>query len=382
MDFDVEVVDHMEEFSSYLPTNLAVGSNLVVSTVLGGIIVVLSLWHAVAPSFVDEGFALVPHHTVFTPTVYIPVPFMWNIVTAHLFEGHIVKFFLITPWVFKLARMLERLWSPAALASHLGFTALCAGFFVFIGELFIVYESPHNHSTFFKPVRGCVGLVVALAVGLRHAFPFEMLPLVPHSWGLQCQHLPFALSAFISTVGLLFPPAMPEWPFAPLALFFGWVYIRYLMWFPFAKAHGDHAPEFTFASLFPRPTRPLVSCAGSVAYSLAVLCAPGFVKLREADESLGHAIMYDPVQVSSDTGNGAIAPSLRLPGPSSISVAPATSQREYDARRAKALQLLDDNINALLASAPKKADVPTEVVWQASSSTNIEDGLELEDKDL
>lgn len=365
----------MEDYSSYLATNLPDGSKLVVSTILGVIIVVLSIWHTVAPSFVDEGFALVPHHTVFTPTVFIPVPFMWNIVTAHLFEGHIVKSFLIVPCLWKLARMLERLWSAAAVASHLGFTALCAGFFVFIGELFIVYENPHDHSTFFKPVRGSVGLVVALAVGLRHAFPFEMLPLVPHSWGLQCQHLPFALAAFISAVGLILPRAMPEWPFAPLALFFAWMYIRYLMWFPFAKAHGDHAPEFTFASLFPRPTRPCVSCFGSIVYSLAVVCAPGFVKLREADETLGHAIMYDPVQVSSDTGNGTTAQSsLRLPGPSSMSVAPATSQREYDSRRAKALQLLDDNINALLASAPKTAHVP--------SPANIEEGIELEDKDL
>lgn len=345
------------------------GHGLSGSNILGGIVGFLTVWHMMAPSFVDEALALVPHHTVFTPVPVIPVPFFWNIATAHFFEGNLIKAVLILPWVFALARMLERLWSPKALAFHLGFTALATGLGVFAYELFTVYRT-HSHYAFFAPVRGCVGIVVALAIGLRHAYPFEALPLVPHAWGFQCQHLPFALAAFISTVGFFFPRWLPEWPFAPLALFFGWLHIRYLMWFSYAEAHGDHSPEFTFDSLFPRPMRPLASCFGAIAYRAGVSCCAGFVKLREADESLGHAIVYDPAKASENGG----ANSRPSPGASAPSSA---SQREYDARRAKALQLLDDNINALLAGQAAGGRRDGEV----SSNGGIELS-EMDDKDL
>lgn len=345
------------DYSSFIPD----GNNLSGSSILGGLVGFLSLWHAVMPSM-DEALALVPHHTVFTVVPWIPVPFFWNLATAHFFEGNLIKAAIIAPWVVALARKLERLWTPKALGFHLAFTAVLAGVGVFVYELGVVYRT-HSHYAFFAPVRGCVGLVVALAVGLRHAYPFEALPLVPHAWGLQCQHLPLALAAFISAVGFTFPRWLPEWPFAPLALFFGWLHIRYLMWFPYSDAHGDHSPEFGFASLFPKPVRPLVSCIGAIAYSLGTCVAPGFFKLREADETLGHAIVYDPQKASDMESNGVVF--NNLPG---ASPATASSQREYDARRAKALQLLDDNINQLLAAAPKRGEPGGEVSWEKPSS--------------
>jgi len=307
----------------------------------------------------DEAFALVPHHTIFSPVPSIPVPFLWNLATAHFFEGQLLKAAFIAPWVVALAKMLERLWPLRAMLSHVAFAALSTGFCYFAYQVLHVYTTEvryrtHAEREFFAPVRGCSSLVVALAVGLRHAYPFETLPLVPHSWGLQCQHLPFAFAATITTVGLIFPKVVPEWPFAPCALFFGWLHIRYFMWFPYADAHGDHSPDFCFAALFPRPVRPLVSCLGAVTYSLGALFAPGFVKLREEDPAAGHAIMYDPVK-AADVGGSSHHSPVRLSGSGgSNGFSDPESAREYDARRAKALQLLDDNINALLAAAPSK----------------------------
>lgn len=348
------------------------GAGLPTSNILGGMVGVLSLWHALMPSFVDEALALVPHHTVFTVVPVIPVPFFWNIVTAHFFEGNLVKAAIIAPWVVALARMLERLWTPKAMAYHLATTACLCGMGVFIYELFTVYRT-HSHYAFFAPVRGSVGLVVALAVGLRHAYPFEALPLVPHAWGLKCQHLPFALAAFISTVGFFFPRWLPEWPFAPLALFFGWLHIRYLMWFPYAEAHGDHSPEFTFESIFPRPIRPLASCVGAIAYRMGTSCCASFVKLREADETLGHAIMYDPQDAEAPSAVFG-SPGLRLPGAGAgASAAASASQREYDARRAKALQLLDDNINALLNASTSGPSNGTEAGVELTSMPDDKD---------
>jgi len=352
------------DYSSFMPD----GNGFSGSNILGGVVGVMSLGHLVMPKFIDEAFSLIPHHTVFTVVPVIPIPFFWNLLTAHFFEGHILKAVFVSPWVIALARMLERLWTPKAMTFHLAFTACLAGMGVFIYELMTVYAT-HSHKAFFAPVRGSVGLVVALAVGLRHAYPFEALPLVPHSWGLQCQHLPFALTAFFTAVGVLFPhDFLPEWPFAPLALFWGWLHIRYLMWFPYAEAHGDHTPEFNFETLFPKPMRPLASCCGAISYKLGMSCCSGFVKLREADETLGHAIMYDPAKAPETEA--------RLPGPGSS--AGGATQREYDARRAKALQLLDDNINALLAAGSRATSSP-------QKRATGENGMELaamDEKDL
>jgi len=145
---------------------------------------------------------------------------------------------------------------------------------------------------------------------------------------------------------------MAEWLFAPLAFFFGWLHIRYLMWFPYAGAHGDHSPDFCFAALFPRPLRPIVSCFSSIAYALGVTICPGYFKLRQVEGDIGHSIVYDPTR-GCDFGavSGGTRTGMRPPGPAldAGAVVDGPGSQEYNARRAKALQLLDDNISSLLA---------------------------------
>lgn len=331
---------------------LAVGSRaLATSNVLGGVVAGLSLWHAVMPSL-DEAFALVPHHTFFSPVVFMPVPFFWNVATAHFFEGNLLKAILVTPCVVALASMLERLWSSRAMAMHLGVTTALTGLAALVLQIISLYRTQRER-IFFEPLRGCAGLLVALAVGLRHAYPFEALPLLPRQWGVQCQHLPFCLTCFFVLVGLLMPTWLPEWQFAPLALFFGWLHLRYLMWFPYAEAHGDHSLEFCFSALFPRPLRPFVACVGEIVHSCSVAVAPGFAKLREADTVLGQNLMYDPAQVlaGEDCNGLPLSGDATLPGRGGVVAGPpeaGAAREEYNARRAKALALLDENISSLL----------------------------------
>mmetsp|Transcript_44330 Transcript_44330/g.125539 ORF Transcript_44330/g.125539 Transcript_44330/m.125539 type:complete len:377 (-) Transcript_44330:25-1155(-) len=318
------------------------------SKVLGGLVLGLSLWRSVMPSL-DEALALVPHHTVYSPILYFPVPFCWNLATAHFFEASLLKAVIVTPLLVVLSRMLERLWAVRALALHLIFTAVSSGLVVFAVQVICVYRT-HQMRLFFLPVRGSIGLLVALTVGLRHAYPLEALPLLPRAWGLQCQHAPFGLALILTLVGLAAPRwVLPEWLFAPLALFFGWLNLRYLMWFPYAEAHGDHSPDFCFAALFPRPLRPFVACIGTTLYGIGCLVAPGFVRLRQVDGDMGQSIVYDPSTAVGPSGAGdGGAP--RPPGPAIPAPVPGgPGSKEYNARRAKALQLLDDNINSLLA---------------------------------
>lgn len=323
------------------------------TAVLGGLVFLLSLCHVVAPVLVDELLALVPHHTVFTPVPAIPIPFIWNVGTAHFFEATLTKAAVTTPLVIVLTRLLERLWTAKAVAAHVIFTVTCSGALFFLTELIHVYRT-HHEKDFFIPVSGCSGLIVALAVGVRHAYPLEPLPGLPRGWGLKYQHLAFAFTAVISSIGLLMPKLLPEWFFAPFALFFGWFHLRYLMWYPLAQVHGDHSEEFHFAALFPPPLRPVITCIGVVTHNLSAMVAPSFIQLRsqvDAEKGQAQPIVYDPTtaafgnpNVSWTSGQGV---ATDVPG-----------SKEYNARRAKALALLDQNISSLLAPENSTRPVP------------------------
>lgn len=305
---------------------------------------VLSLLDTLVPSVVDEGFALVPHHTVFTPVPSLPIPFIWNLATAHFFESNIIKAVLIVPFIVVLTRLLERLWTVQAIALHVAFTVTCSGVMFVLAEVIHIYRTQH-HVDFFLPTRGCSGLVVALAIGVRHSYPLEALPFFPRSWGLQCQHVPFAFSAGCVIVSCVFPVMAPELSFASFAFFFGWLHLRYMMWFPHTNVHGDHSPDFTFASMFPRLLRPVVTCIGTPVHNLSAACCPGFVHLRQADPDAGQGIVCDPTAAAFSDQNVSWGPSSSDAG-----------SKEYKARRAKALALLDQNINSLLA--PSSDDRP------------------------
>lgn len=339
----------MEQATIVLGALTDARSPIPASSVIGGLVGTLSVARLVTSS-VDETFALIPHHTVFTSSLYCPVPFLWNVATAHFFEVNLLKALLITPCLVSLTRLLERLWTAHAILVHVLFTVALSGCSFFAAELLHVYRTQHEKEWFWS-TRGCAGLLVAVALGMRHAYPLEVIPMVPRSVGMQFQHLPFALTSFYCIVGLIAPGLSEDWLFAPLAFFFGWVHLRYMMWFPTAQAHGDHSLEFTFASLFPRPLRPPVSVLGSIVHGLVAVVAPSFVHLRQAGET-GGSISYDPSKdVVSEDGVSWVGRSMSLAPPPAAGgpvVAGGPGSQEYNARRAKALALLDRNISSLL----------------------------------
>eukprot|EP00442_Polarella_glacialis_P039248 CAMPEP_0115136414 /NCGR_PEP_ID=MMETSP0227-20121206/56368_1 /TAXON_ID=89957 /ORGANISM="Polarella glacialis, Strain CCMP 1383" /LENGTH=178 /DNA_ID=CAMNT_0002543461 /DNA_START=221 /DNA_END=754 /DNA_ORIENTATION=+ len=176
---------------------------------------------------------------------------------------------LAAPAVVLMAQRLERLWPVRSLVSYLAFAGTGAGAVALVLQILQVARTQKERD-FFTPVRGCCGLLVALSVGLRHAYPLDAIPHVPRAWGLQCQHLPFAIVATAVVCGVLGPKwLLPEWPFAPSALFFAWLYLAT----PHAKAHGDHSPDFCFANFFPVPARPLAAAVGAMTHSLALMAA-------------------------------------------------------------------------------------------------------------
>eukprot|EP00439_Symbiodinium_sp_Y106_P038226 s6995_g4.t1 len=83
------------------------------ANLLGGLVGTMSLCHGVMPMTMDDTFALVPHHTIFSPIASLPFPFVWNLVTAHLFEASILRGIAMTLAVVWVVQRLERLWHGA-----------------------------------------------------------------------------------------------------------------------------------------------------------------------------------------------------------------------------------------------------------------------------
>jgi len=369
------------------------------SSLLGAAIVVLSLCHAVMPTIVDEGLALVPHHSVFSPVASFPIPFIWNVLTAHIFEASFLRMLLFAPGAVLLAQKLERLWTIRSLGFLLAFSSVGASIVVIFIEIIEVNQTSVERD-FFRPVRGCCGLIVALSVGLRHAYPLEVLPLVPKNWGLQWRHLPISLVACALACGLLGPAwLLPEWPFAPAALFFAWLYLRYIMWFPHANAYGDHSSDFCFANFFPDALRPVAAGVGAFTHQIASVCAPKYLRIRTPEDEAektenGQAIMFDPGQqaggavlwntsgVMSLTAASATWPPAPPQSGTGVPVPGGPGSKEYDERRAKALKLLDENISSLLqpslpaATGLPSSDVDPAILGERSSATELPDAAE------
>lgn len=338
------------------------------SSLLGGIVAGTSFLRLLLPATIDDVFSLVPHHTIFSPVASLPLPFLWNLLTAHLFEAGLLRAVLVVPAIVYMAERLERLWSWRSMCLYLAFCCISSSIVLLAWEVVEVFRTA-NEKDFFSGTRGCSGLLVTLSVGLRHAYPLEVLPYVPKPWGIQCQHLPFCIATAYTVLGLLGPQLIPEWPFAPIAFFAAWFYLRYLMWFSHAKAYGDHSPDFVFANLFPQALRPIVSAVGALSHNLAASLAPGLLRIRQPeDEERPEAVMYDP----SHTKDGAVlwnmagamslanaSSSLAWPAaPSGQPMPGAPGSKEYDARRAKALKLLDESISSLLVPSGAESTVP------------------------
>lgn len=329
------------------------------SNLLGGIVGGVSFLHVLLPGTVDDVFSLVPHHTIFSPVATLPLPFLWNLLTAHLYEASLLRAVFLVPAILFMAQRLERLWSWRAMSLYLAFSCVTSSIVLLAWEVVEVFRTA-NEKDFFAGTRGCSGLVVALAVGLRHAYPLEVLPYIPKPWGIQCQHLPFCLATAYTVLGLVGPQLFPEWPFAPVAFFAAWFYLRYLMWFSHAKAHGDHSPDFTFANLFPQALRPIASAVGALCHNVATSLAPGMLQIRQPeDEERPEAIMYDPSHMKDGAVLWNISGAMSLtnasssmawpaPAPTGEPLPGAPGSKEYDARRAKALKLLDESISSLL----------------------------------
>ena len=263
-------------------------------------------------------------------------------------DAHVLKLVGSLPIVYLSASMLEALWRPLELLRFVLFSTGVSGFFA-LGVVYILQIIEGQSRT--PHLSGCIGLVITLVIGFRHAFPYKQVlnlnryfppilhELLPARGLVQSRHLPFLILCSALALGWFFPFYFPDWVFALPSFFASWFFIRYLMNFPYANVRGDHSSEFNFSLLFPKVLRPWIDRVSEVVYLFACRVTGGWVELRVTDKvSLAVASsMYSP----SDSA----AASAVIEGFSETS---EEHKAKFEERRMKALQFLDANIAALM----------------------------------
>lgn len=265
-------------------------------------------------------------------------------------EIQLLKLIVSLPIIYATLAMLEALWSRREVMQYIVFTTGVSGFVTLVGDTILhavvgeskdfAFHESLSHS-------GCAGLVFALVIGFRHAFPYKEVvnlnkyfqQVLPARGLVQSRHIPFICLLSEFALAWFFPLYFTEWPLAMAAYFSSWFYIRYLMWFPYANLRGDHSSEFTLSLLFPKPLRPPIDRVSERIYSFSCKFSRGLLKLRESDKvSLS---MYSPTESA--------AASAVIEG---FGETTQEKRTKFEEQRIKALKFLDDNIAALMGSRP------------------------------
>jgi hypothetical protein len=240
--------------------------------------------------------------------------------------------------------MLEALWSTREIIQYIAFSCGVPG--LVVATTRYVSGIIHPADTLPIPICGCAALVITLVIGVRHAFPLKELlnlnkilpqPLhgvLPARGLVQARHLPFLCLSSEALLAFIFPSWFPEWPLAVLAYISAWVYIRYLMHFPYANLRGDHSSEFNFSLLFPKWSRPTIEKIAGILYSILTRLSR-LLELRPSDKSTvtANVSLYSPADSAAANA---------------VMEAIGTEKAKFEERRAKALKFLDENIAALI----------------------------------
>lgn len=259
-------------------------------------------------------------------------------------EPRLLKLVIAGSAIYLSASMLEALWSTREIVQYIAFSCGVPGIVLLITRCIsdvVLGSDARTHA-----VSGCVGLVITLMIGVRHAFPLKellnlnkILPkpvqgLLPARGLVQARHIPFLCLSTEIVLSIIFPSWFPEWPLAILAYISAWVYIRYIMHFPYANLRGDHSSEFNFSLLFPKLSRPTIDRFGSIIYSILIQFS-GYFELRASDKSslTANVSLYSPADAAAANA---------------VMEAIGTEKAKFEERRAKALKFLDENIANLI----------------------------------
>jgi hypothetical protein len=270
----------------------------------------------------------------------------WTVLTSSLAEMMTWKLFLSLPIILVCCVPLEKAMSTLALMQFIVFSCAASGIGVWILTFFV--RSSHG-------IGGVMGLVIPLAMGFRHALPYQdvvnlakFIPIKFHGYlpgrgNIQARHVPFLCLVYELVGACIVPSYFTEWPLVILGFIASWFYIRSIMWFPYANVRGDHSVEFSFSFNFPRLIRPYIEkVTGGFLFRLLNRIMKNRLSLRQSSEM---TTLYSP----GDLASASSALTALIGDPVCL---------EQD-ERSKALRDLDDRIASLsgVSTTPELASV-------------------------
>ncbi|KAF4670372.1 hypothetical protein FOL46_000889 [Perkinsus olseni] len=314
-----------------------------------GVVPTLSVMSWIWPRGIGEFLGLIPARTVFPAEgALLPVPRCWNLITSSLYDPSVVRFLFHYPLAVWLTSLLEPLWGSKTLVKFIIITAFASGVFALLSRI-VNYYVTRSQVIWFQPTATISGLDCALAIGVQQAFPTMRLLKIPHHRSIRAEHLPFTLLVIALIVALFCPvtsPAHHDVALTAGAFISGWVYIRYYMYFYFAQQRGDHSNEFRFAMLFPKVMRPYLDriCGGLYAITTRMCGNFRLRHGRSSSEILPSDMLYGP---SATAQAQARSRALFSAATGQAATVATSAKREFEDRRKRALQFLDDNMGAL-----------------------------------
>eukprot|EP00438_Fugacium_kawagutii_P024532 Skav223312 [mRNA] locus=scaffold200:26831:29032:+ [translate_table: standard] len=87
---------------------------------------------------------IVPHHTIFSPIASLPLPFLWNLLTAHFFEAGLLRAVLLVPAIVYMTDRLERLWSWRSMCLYLAFSCITSSIVLLVWEVVEVFRTANE----------------------------------------------------------------------------------------------------------------------------------------------------------------------------------------------------------------------------------------------
>ncbi|KAI1318738.1 eukaryotic integral membrane protein [Xylariaceae sp. FL0255] len=277
------------------------------------------LHRAATPQHI-EWLQLVPQLSLFYP---------WTFLTTTLAESTLLGLLTAGFTLFQGGRYLERAWSSREFTKFLLVTSLVPNFLCFL--LFVaLFSITRNEMWTMSTIAGTIPLQISFLIAFSQLLPAHTVTLFRGVLSMRVPKFPLIYIGLITAFN--FGPWISDasLPLALCGFLTSWTYLRfYKTVFPdldssqSSSLRGDASETFAFAEFFPAPVKPFVASFSDQVFNVLVaahLCTP----FSQAD-----------ISAAQNQGSHFIPRS-----------APGGVRAEAERRRALALKVLDQRLNA------------------------------------
>ncbi|KAG9246902.1 eukaryotic integral membrane protein [Calycina marina] len=286
------------------------------------------------PQWMTGADVVVPYITL-VPSLSLIYP--WTFLTTTLVENNIFTFVIAGITLFYGGRYLERAWTPIEFAKFLVVASLIPNALTF-GTLVFLFAITGNMHWTLTSINGTIPLQISFLVAFSQLVPAHTVTLFRGVISLRVPRSPLIHVLTIIILSLTTILSSASFFLVTNAFMTSWIYLRfYKTTLPDLETsqpsilRGDPSETFAFAEFFPDPVRPAIATLSAQVYQVLVtakICTPF------AQQDLGAARS----EAYGQRGAGG---------------APGGARAEAERRRARALQHLDQRLQAATTGGSK-----------------------------